>query len=208
MSDQQRMPSAWWFGVAAAIFALGLVPLALMLSNAVESIVGYDIQEFDSGNSTELSVDGGDVAIFSTHDGIGTVVCSGGGPATQVPDDPAGGAQATVLTLDSPTWDLEYSRGPHTWHRVAVTPDDWDDGTYRVTCNVASGDDSGTAARFAYADNPSFFGTIIGFLIALGVAALTTIIAAAIAIVVAVKRNRAKRPPLPRYPTFPTAPPR
>lgn len=202
------MPSAWWFGVAAAIFALGLVPLALMFSNTVEGVLDYDIQEFDSANSTELTVDDGDVAIFSTFDGVGTVMCSAGGPGLDVPDDPTGGAQATVFTLDRPTWDLEYSRGSHTWHRVAVTPADWDDGTYSVTCNVASPGGTDPRAQFGYADNPSIFGTVIGFLIALGIAALATVIALAIVIAVAVKRTRAKRPPLPRHPTFPAAPPR
>lgn len=202
------MPSAWWFGVAAVIFALGLVPLALMLSNTVEGVLDYDIQEFDSGNSTELRVDGGDVAIFSTYDGVGTVMCSGGGPGMDVPDDPTGGAQATVPTLDRPTWDLEYSRGSYTWHRVAVTPANWGDGTYTVVCNVASPAGADAPAQFGYADNPSFFGTVVGFLIALGIAALATVIALVIVIVVAVKRTRAKRPPLPRHPTFPPAPPR
>jgi len=207
MNGQQRMPSAWWFGVAAVIFLLGLVPLILALSNAVEGLIEYDIQEFDAAASTELEVDGTPVAIFTTYDGIGTVRCNGGGPGVEAPDDETGGADATVLTLDHPTWDFEYSRGSRTWHRVAVTPGDWDDGTYSVSCNVVSPGPSEPSPQFAYADNPSVFGTVVGFLIAVGIAGLTTIIALTIVIVVAVKRSRAKRPPLPRRPTFPPTPP-
>ena len=203
--SEKRVPSAWWFAVAAVVFVLGLVPLALAITNAVSGLVEYELHDFDEAQATELTVDGGQVAIFTTYEGAGTISCNGG-PGTDVPD-PSEGDQATVTTLDVPDVSVEYSRGSQSWHRVAVTPEEWDDGTYSVICNVVSTNGNPSPAAFAYADNPAILSTVVGFVVALGIAGLATILALVIVIVVGVKRHRATRPPYPTYPQFPPNPP-
>ena len=200
-----KAPSRWWYAVAAAIFVLGFVPLVVLGTNAVSGLLDYDVHEFDGASTAEVEVDGGQVAIFTTHNGAGTVRCMGSGAGVPIPDD-APDATALAEPLDHPSVAFSFSKGSETWHRVAVTPDDWEDGTYSISCNLVSASDPRT--ELGYADNPSILGTFIGLLIAVGIAGLATIAAIVIAIVVGVKRGRASRPPQqPPWPQFPTAPP-
>lgn len=192
--------------MAAVIFVLGLVPLAIAAANTIGGILDYEVHEFDKPNSTALEVDGGQVAIFTTYNGIGTISCTSGQPGADVRGDPTDTATATADTLDRPAWSFTFSKGAREWHRVAATPDGWGDGTYLVTCNLASGP-SGVEPQFGYADDPSILGTVVGFVVAGGIALIATIIALTIAIVVGVKRYHAKRPPLPKRAEFPPAPP-
>lgn len=207
MSGASRTgPSAWWFGVAAAVFVLGLVPLAIVITNTVGGLLDHEVHEFDHTTSTSLELGDDPVAIYTTYEGPGTLRCNGGASGAHVAEQD-GSAQATVLPLDHPVWNVEFSTGPQVWHRVAVTPQDWGPGAYLVACTLVSPGAGSPAPMLAYADNPSILGTVAGFVIALGIAGLAILAALAIAIAVGVRRYRARRPPLPRRPAFPPNPP-
>ncbi|UPK74809.1 hypothetical protein MU582_20615 [Nocardioidaceae bacterium SCSIO 66511] len=193
-----KAPSRWWYAVAAAIFVLGFVPLVVLGTNAVSGLLDYDVHEFDDSSSTELQVDGDPVAIYSTYEGVGSVRCSG----AAVSDDPSD-ATAQPGSLEHPVWDFTYTRNSDVWHRVAVTPDDWTDGTYEITCNLVSPGAGESQPQLAYADNPSVLGTALGLLIAVGVAGSAALAALVIVIVVAVKRSRINGPTGPRFPNAP-----
>ncbi|UYM07112.1 hypothetical protein [Solicola gregarius] len=204
---QRKPPSAWWYAVAAAVFVLGLAPLAVVATNALGGLLDYEVHDFDDAKSTEIEVADDPVAIYTTYDGVGTVRCNGVGPGLDAPDNADGAAQAAVFPLDHPTWNFEFSNGAEVWHRVAVTPGDWDTGTYSIACNLVSPGAGSPEPQLGYADNPSVLGTILGVVISVGIAGLATLAALIIVVVVAVKRSRVKRPPLPDRPVFPPGPP-
>ena len=193
--SETRGPSRWWYAVAAAVFVLGLVPIVVLGTNAVGGLLDYEVHDFDNAASTELEVEGNAVAIYSTYDGVGEVRCTAGGDA------------AAAGELEHPTWDFTYTRNSQEWHRVAVTPDGWDDGTYQVACNVVPPGQGSPQPQYGYAEDPSFLGTVLGLVLALGIAGLAALAALVLVVVVAVKRSKAKRPPLPPGPQFPQAPP-
>lgn len=196
-------PSLWWFGVAAVIFVLGLVPFGWVLANTVQGIADYEVHSFDSAQRTTVSVDGGQVAIFSTYEGGGTVRCQGAPTDTTEPND-----FAAMEPLDHPTTSLDLTVGGLDWSRAAVTPKGWPDGEYVVRCNVASPGAGNPVAVLGYADNPSIFSTVVAFAITVGIAILSGLAALAIAIVIGVKRHRANRARrTAAYPHYPPGPP-
>lgn len=198
----KRPPSLWWFAVAAVVLVLGLVPFGWVLANTVQGIADYEVHQFGGARSTTVSVDDGQVAIFSTYDSAGTVRCQGAPTDTAEPND-----FAMLEPLEHPSTSLNLSVGGMNWSRVAVTPDGWTDGAYTVRCDVVSPGSGSPQPILGYADNPSIMSTVIGFAIAVAIAVLAGVVALAIAIAVGVKRYKANRPRLPDRPVFPPSPP-
>lgn len=181
---------------------LGLVPFGWVLANTVQGIADYEVHGFDSARQSTVTVDDGQVAIFSTYRGGGEVRCQGAPTDTAEPND-----FALVEPLDHSSTSLNLAVGGMDWHRVAVTPEGWKNGEYVVRCNVVSPGAGNPVAVLGYADNPSILSTVFAFAIAVGIAILAGVVALTIAIVVGVKRYRAHRPRRPAYPEFPPGPP-
>jgi len=112
---------------------------------------------------------------------------------------PAAGGDAA--SFDTPIVDYDVSAGGRRWDQVATSPEGLSPGTYTLSCNPTE-----SAAATAPSVKPPTYGTgpalrfghvAVLFSVALGVGAIGVIAAIILAIVTAVRRSQAKRPPPP-----------
>lgn len=167
-------PSRWWYAVAVALVLVSLIPIGIFGVNAVDAIRDYELTPFD-GDTAEVDVsDDNRVAVFIDNEHT-RYECS------------AKDADGKDMELDSPDTTLNITTDGDQWYRAVRTGKSWEPGTYTITCATRDGD------QVAYADDPKLGSSIAKFLGSIALIGVACTVALIIAIVVAVKRSRAKR---------------
>lgn len=167
-------PSRWWYAIAAAVILLSLLPLALTGRGIADAIRDYSVDAVDGATAT-VEVDDSRVAIFATGDVPGAA-CEATGNGF---DDP--------VDLAQPSGTLRISLDGQDWYRIARTGEDWDDGTYEVTCSGLRDETMG------YAADPKIGSALFKLLLSVILVGIAFLIALIIVLVVAIRRRRAKR---------------
>lgn len=176
-------PSRGWYAVAVVIFALSLVP-TFLLGRAVVDAIGVDIARLPEGPER---IGEHQLAVYANRaDALQRVSCTAEKPGTAV-------------SLEAPDVSFSVSAGGESWHRVAVTPEGMAPGEYRVRCGGS--DVSLAADDLGIGPNPQLVRVVVFLVLAFAIPVVAAGCAAAIAVIVALRRCRAVRQSAPSYPS-------
>lgn len=177
-------PSAWWFGLAAAIVVVGIV-LAVVI--VVRTAVGYfdridDFQRLDVPGSGTVALDDGDYTIYHEYPGANDDYRSDfSTPDVTVTLTAPDGSEVPLELYDTEvTYDTGDHEGEALYSFTAEEP-----GDYELTA-----DGEGTDVAVGRGLGRGIVGSVVG---ALAVGLGSAVVGAVIAIVVAIARSRERQ---------------
>ncbi len=184
----RRLPSRWGYVIAAVIFVVSVaVATGFSVTGARQVARSLDVEPLDA--TAQVTVGEEPLAVYVDRRRL----------QSRCVATPAAGGDAS--SFDTTIVDYDVSAGGRRWDQVATSPEGLSPGTYTLSCNPTE-----SAVATAPSVKPPTYGTgpalrfghvAVLFSVALGVGAIGVIAAIILAIVTAVRRSQAKRPPPP-----------
>lgn len=162
----KRPPTAWWYAIAAAVFALSLVPTLVVGVAFVNSIGGFEIGHVENGSTVTLGDEQKAIFVQQEPDGFASSPCSLTSPSGEAYPAPRPTATMTI----------------NGWERIGLSTESTPPGDYTLRCDV-------DVPTLGVVDNPDVSGIVVKTVLALGSPALGAVIALVIVIVTLVRRS-------------------
>jgi len=185
---ERRIPSRWGYAVAALILVVATaVATVLGVMGAREISRSLDVVPLAADE--QVTIEDGRLAVYS----------SGTPQLTRCLATPVEGGPP--VSFRSPFVDFDVTVNGRQWDQVATSPEGLAPGTYVLSCNLTES----AAATAPVGESPTYgtgpvlrFGHVaMLFLVAVAVGGLGVLAALITAVVTAVRRGQAKRPPRP-----------